>query len=789
MKARIPTIFLLIITSHWGYSQSSSLAGQVLDETGEVVPGAFVQLQSDEATTSDNDGFFEFTNIQPGEYLLQVSFLGYKAYVQAVNLKPGESMSTRVVLHEAPTELRTVTVSGKSINAELKESVASISLIDAKALHSRSVNAPDLLNSVPGVRVRQSGGMGNDTEVSIQGLTGNQVKMFVDGIPMDLLFPVDELGFGPSLAMLPVNHLERMEVYKGAVPVSLGSDALGGAINIVTRKEFQDFIEVTAAHSSFNTWQTTLSAAKRWDSGVRLAVSTYFASSENDYRLDEVKIINDFGNPEIISATKFHDRFRNHLIKGELGLLNKKWADEVKVSFVAAGLYDEIQHNFEMRQPYGKALNLASSYSSAIQYEKAELIDRLDVSIYLGLNKIRTAFIDTTSNIYDWQGKVIGTKSYGGEITTSQNDLQYNGENIASRVNLTYKLSPTSKVVFNAMASRFNRKGTDPIAATFYGEDYFKLPVRIEKLVSGLSLEQKFFKGQLTSASAVKAYHYRSEGFAIENDEPSVIAQERFQPGISQLVKWNASRYLLTKASYEYATRMPGRVESLGDFSSAINANPALKPETSHNVNVGGRYKRNLWSVELNGFYRKVRDIIILQAVPPPVLSKYENLLRVKIAGVESQLSFTPFEWLSVSTSMTYQDIRNQSEKASAGVSSDRYLGARLPNRPYLFGHGEVQSRFDDLFRSHDKLQAWWSVNYVEEFFRYWEIDGRKEDKLTVPSQWVQHIGLAYTGAADQLTLSLEVQNLFDVLAYDNFRVQKPGRSFHVKVKYHITKP
>ncbi|MCG8323027.1 MAG: hypothetical protein MI921_26235, partial [Cytophagales bacterium] len=72
--------------------------------------------------------------------------------------------------------------------------------------------------------------------------------------------------------------------------------------------------------------------------------------------------------------------------------------------------------------------------------------------------------------------------------------------------------------------------------------------------------------------------------------------------------------------------------------------------------------------------------------------------------------------------------------------------------------------------------------------FRYWEIDGRKEDKLTIPEQWLHHVGLAYTDQRERMTLSLESQNVFNANAYDNFRVQKPGRSWHVKLRLFITK-
>ena len=68
-----------------------------------------------------------------------------------------------------------------------------------------------------------------------------------------------------------------------------------------------------------------------------------------------------------------------------------------------------------------------TTFNAALQYEKYEIADKLDINLYLGYNRIQTGFIDTTRNIYDWRGEIIGQKTYGGEITTSQNDLSLSG--------------------------------------------------------------------------------------------------------------------------------------------------------------------------------------------------------------------------------------------------------------------------------------------------------------------------------------------------------------------------
>ena len=79
-----------------------------------------------------------------------------------------------------------------------------------------------------GVKIRSTGGVGSEANVTLNGFSGRHVKIFIDGVPMDGM----SSAFG--LNNIPAGLAKRVEVYKGVVPIELGGDALGGAINIVT---------------------------------------------------------------------------------------------------------------------------------------------------------------------------------------------------------------------------------------------------------------------------------------------------------------------------------------------------------------------------------------------------------------------------------------------------------------------------------------------------------------------------------------------------------------------------
>ncbi|MNR48103.1 TonB-dependent Receptor Plug Domain protein [compost metagenome] len=81
--------------------------------------------------------------------------------------------------------LEEVQVTGKSKVQRVKEQPFNISTVDLKQLYNTSADLNQVLNTTTGVRVRESGGMGSEFKFSVNGFAGEQIKFFLDGIPMD----------------------------------------------------------------------------------------------------------------------------------------------------------------------------------------------------------------------------------------------------------------------------------------------------------------------------------------------------------------------------------------------------------------------------------------------------------------------------------------------------------------------------------------------------------------------------------------------------------------------------
>ena len=164
--------------------------------------------------------------------------------------------------------LEEVQVVGKSMARRMQEQAYAISVLDLKKQYQTAAPLNKLLNSVTSVKIREDGGLGSNYSFSLNGFSGNQVKFFIDGIPMD------NFGSSFNLANISANMADRIEVYKGVLPVYLGSDALGGAVNIVSRKN-ANYLDATYSIGSYNTHRFSINGAYTSHGGFTIRALVY----------------------------------------------------------------------------------------------------------------------------------------------------------------------------------------------------------------------------------------------------------------------------------------------------------------------------------------------------------------------------------------------------------------------------------------------------------------------------------------------------------------------------------
>ena len=763
------------------------------DNLGNSVAAITVLVDHKVMGVTNSYGVLELS-LPDGEHIIEVLKKDGSKTKQNVTVICNQSNNFKFILesyNEDSAKLNEVLVQSKSIKKQIEESPFSVQVIDFKKQYDKAGDVGDYLNRASGVKLRTDGNIGSQVQINLGGLQGKAVRIFKDGIPIELF------GHGFSLGTIPVNMLDRVEIYKGVMPVYLASDALGGGVNLVTRTSNKNLAEVSYEIASFNTHRATANLYLQNKKNFYGGFNGSFNYSDNDYKVN-VPVQNST-NEDFKNVKRFHDMTRSNYAEGFAGLKDKSWADDLRLTLIYSDFFKQIQNDAGMVTVYGQAFSKEQNYTGMINYRKKFFDDKLKVGFLTNYSHFNTKFIDTATVRYNWLGEIIGKNMQQGEIRSGNNQrMKYNF--VSSRLNMEYKLSDRNFLEFSELYYSQRRKGSDPLGAIslIEGIDVLTVPASYRKDNMALAWRSLWFQSQLESIVAAKYYHYNTEGYTTDNYGFAWKAsKDDSQFGYLGGLKWAKDSYLV-KLSYEYATRLPDEFEIFGD-ARLVKENLDLDPEKSHNLNLNGQYtigkENSSLTFSANLFYRKVKDIIFLQLDIP--FNRYINYENSEIKGFEFETNYTPAKWLNTGFNATYQDIRRKESEAQYKYLND----SRVPNIPFLFGNFWANTYFGDLFRKGDNLSFTWNANYTHRFFlvsipknQEPSLFGSVKDfqtSLIIPKdgrtgQFSNDVGVYYHFSDQKTTISAECRNIGDVRLYDNFNVQRPGRSFHLKLVYNF---
>ncbi len=348
--------------------QKVRLSGRVTDTDGQPVEQATIAVENTAmGCYSQADGSYEL-EVTPGRQVVVVSFVGYET--QKVTLRITGSMTKDFCLKESNVGLGAVEVYGKSQTQKLKESAFAVNALDVKAMASSLNNLSDLVNRTTGIKVREEGGVGSYFDLSINGLSGNSVRYFLDGMPLS------SKGSDVTLANLPVNIIDRIEIYKGVVPAHLGTDALGGAINIITKQEKKNYLDVSYGIGSFHTHKADLNAQLvERRTGLIIRPTLGINYSKNDYRMKNVEVWDEEQDQYVYADRKrFHDDYFSLFGQVEIGFSNRPWADAFFVSGSYSKVDKELQTGAVQTVVYGMAERQTDAWNISARYQKRDFL-------------------------------------------------------------------------------------------------------------------------------------------------------------------------------------------------------------------------------------------------------------------------------------------------------------------------------------------------------------------------------------------------------------------------------
>ncbi|MBL6447718.1 TonB-dependent receptor [Fulvivirga sp. 29W222] len=775
-------IFLLSFIFSLSYGQAT-LLGKITDKSGEPLIGAAIVFEElNKGVVTDVSGTYNI-NVEPGSYTVKISFVGYKSHVEMIRLSE-KSQTLNLSLEEDANILSDVVVMGKSETTETMERPFTVSAIDVKPLKIQNLDINQILNTTTGVRIREEGGLGSNFNFSLNGFNGSQVKFFIDGIPMDY--------FGSSLSLnnIPSNLISKIEVYKGVVPVHLGSDALGGAINITTNRAIKNYLNVSYAFGSFNTHRASLIGRFTDKSGFVVNANAFFNYSDNNYTVDAEVVNIQTGKVTEEEVERFHDAYQSQTVQLEGGVENKSYADDLFLGLILSSNEKEIQSGYNLTKVVGEAFTTDKALISTLKYQKKDLlVNGLSLTVNSTYKYGESMRVDTSSRQYNWRGEyaVKDLDVRSGEISWDKTEFRFNDNALMASANISYTIDERQSIALNNTYSRYRRVGEDPIS---YNAVPFSEPNILTKNITGLSYSLDLVEGKLRSVLFGKLLYMDAltrdgEGTA-DDDVLVAINNKQTQYGFGAATTYFLSDNLQVKASYEHTYRLPEVLEMFGN-GLQILSNPNLEAEKSQNFNIGllgkKRFNRNYILIEAGYLYRLPENLIRNAALGQT--STYENLQSARAHIFEGVIKYTYNDWLNLEVNGTYQNIVNNQKYTSAGGENYLYED-RLPNMPFLFGNAKAGVIFNNVGSETGKLSVNWSTLFVEAFYLKWPSQGSQESKYDIPRQISHDLSASYAMQDGKYNLSLSCTNIMDSKLFDNFMLQKPGRAFNVKLSYFI---
>ena len=776
--------FLLLLISISAFSQHKTMiSGKVLSTEKTTVDFATVYLKgTNYGGTTNEEGIYHL-QAPAGEYTLVVSAIGYKTVEKPVKLMRGERTKMNVVISPQATELDEVVVVSNGVT-RLKRSAFNAVALDTKALQNSTQNLSEALAPAPGMKIRESGGVGSDMQLMMDGFTGKHIKIFIDGVPQE--------GVGSSFGLnnIPVNYAERIEVYKGVVPVGFGTDAIGGVINIITKKNRNKwFLDASYSYGSFNTHKSYVNFGQTFRSGLTYEINVFQNYSDNNYYVDTP--VKDFttgaiNKKKIEHVKRFHDTYHNEAVIGKIGFVDKKWADRLMFGFTYSHMYKDIQTGVRQEVVFGGKYRKGYSIMPSLDYRKRDFFVRgLDVVLTANYNKNMTNNVDTSSYEYNWRGemrplRMPGEQSY--QNTRSDNN-NWNGTLTAN-----YRIGKAHTFTFNHVINAFRRSNQSLLNED---SEANAIPKETRKNISGLSYRlmptehwnlsvfgkyyNQFIAGPVATSSAQDDYIRTTN---------SVSAMGYGAAGTYFILK-----SLQAKLSYEKAYRLPTNEEMFGD-EDLETGDISLRPENSDNVNLNLSYNETFGkhSVYVEGglIYRNTKDYIqrnISDLSGGKYGATYVNHGRVETKGYNISVRYGFANWVSVGGNFTQMNVRDNVKTVTSGTNQESLTyGARMPNLPYQFANSDVTFYWRNLWKKGNTLSVTYDNLYMHSFPLYSEAVG-SESEFVVPTQFSHNLTLSYGIQNGRYNISFECRNLTNEKLYDNFSLQKAGRAFYGKVR------
>lgn len=633
---------------------AARLTGAVSSPTGHPMANARVVLEGATgpvSTTRTSPAGTFAVEAPAGDYLLRVVADGFDAPPQRVTLDEAREVTATVTL-QVRAVAEQVVVSAGVVPLTRSATGAALTVLDETELRTRQLESSvDALRAVPGFSISRSGGRGGVTSIFPRGGESDFTLILVDGIRLN------DMGGSYDAAHLPLFDLDRIEVVRGPQSALYGSDAVGGVVQLVTRRGGPFRTSGLFEAGSFGTWRghgavTGSTGRLRWGGGGERLESDGFTGTAP-------------GTGETVS----NDDYRRTDATASLGYQG----DRLQLTgLVRAGRNDR-----GVPGPFGSDPNDTFSAVDRVSRGDNDTLAAGGSAAY----RVGTASqVRAAVSLADRDSTFLS--SFTPDAPTASGNRMYSTRGQFDTAWRAVALSAGGEWMAEEARSAF-----------ITGLQNQAIPV--ERTQMGLFGEARVERGRLSLQAGAR--FDRVVRAALEGNRSVFSPRPSFgedrvsviNPRVS--VSWRAlggdQRWLRAHGNAGGGMRAPGA------FEIAFTDNPSLKPERTMSLDAGveAGWLAGRLIVDAMYFRNTYDDLIVtVGRVQGTSVYRSDNISNARAQGVETTASFRPFQALTVRGGYTWQRTEILANDDRPDAPTPFAVGDALLRRPEGTGFVDV---------------------------------------------------------------------------------------------------
>ncbi len=762
-------VLLILAAPIFQLSAQHCINGLVLDATdGRPLAGASITFSQTVGTTTSQNGEFTLCGLSGNSVRLSVSFVGFQTLSIVIRVSPDNH---QIKMQPEASEIETFVVTATRTDSRIINTPVRINQLGPKLIAGLPVHSVDeILKVAPGINYSRTFGIfSTKATVTMRGMSSKEqgrVLILVDGIPMN-----KSDGGGFDWNMVDVGMVQKIEVTKGAGSAIYGGNAMGGIINIITRKpEGPLFVNAGLEYGSFNTMGGKIIAGGKFkikkpgDSWTWMANSFYRQSdgyvtqSEADVKANPYIVNSDLREVGAGIRTEY-SMGGKHVIGASLNYYNDSRGTGEKVYQPRGNATDHDSYgiNLNYKGQLGKYSLLSSAYFLNEDYKKVNEYLKDDYTWYDVLS---------TRRDYGWLTSL--TRSLGDHHkVTGGFDFRIGS------VDAWDKYYTSTDIVYNA--GKMN-------TWSFFLQDEIGLLNDKVRILAGLRYDAaRFHDGSFYIDAPTK----ETEFMDIYQDKAMPThTRSALSPRISAHYRWNSNSRLYLGYSRGFRPAVLDDMCRSGRIKGGFKiASPELKPEYLNNFEAGADLKpfsngvlRSLM-VEVSAFYSMGSDFqyyvtngkrIDMGFGERPILIR-ANISEVEIYGTEFSVNYEMNPSVTIFAGYAYASAKILEYTKIAENDTIDLSGKTMTDVPANIITAGVSWK-------NRIVNTGLTFRYTGSMFIN---DQNTWDEILLSDQYPAYSTLDlkfWRPVFRHYHLSLGIQNLFDVKIYDSKYAVGPGR-------------